>query len=142
MRTYFTVLDKNAKLLFVDNELLRFSGMDPENVIGRPVWESPWFDHDEVVRNDVLEACTNALLGHIVHRETLVRIRHEPERLTNATTLLRRPAYPRCVIPRQSARTGIERWQGIIAAFGKPRGVNPAKQWLQLPPCPGAIPFR
>ncbi len=81
MHTHFSVLDKDGKLLFANDDLLTAAALEPDSVIGKPLWDTPWFNHDNEVRTGIREACSSASLGNTIRRETLILLQSKTERM-------------------------------------------------------------
>lgn len=70
---FFGLLDPNGTLLESNEAALRLIGAAPEDVIGKPFWETPWWSHSRALQTRLEEACLDAAAGNFVRFETTHR---------------------------------------------------------------------
>ncbi len=71
------LLAPDGTLIEANEASLDFAGLTPEDVIGRPYWECPWWDHDPTVREQLREAVARAADGAFVRYEVVIRGRDD-----------------------------------------------------------------
>ncbi len=66
---FIGVLDTDGTLLQANRTALQFAGVDIEAVIGKPFWETPWWDHSVELREQLKRAVQEAAQGKLVRFE-------------------------------------------------------------------------
>ena len=72
---YVGILDPAGTLLEANQTALDFRGLRAEEVVGRPYWETPWWDISEEQRRQLREAIAEAARGRFIRYETQYRDR-------------------------------------------------------------------
>ncbi len=67
------LLDPDGTLLEANETALTFGGLDRDDVVGQPLWETPWLDGHPESRRQVRAAVERAADGEFVRRELSVR---------------------------------------------------------------------
>ncbi|MGA1849082.1 MAG: PAS domain S-box protein [Thermoplasmatota archaeon] len=57
------LLDNEGRFLLTSRESLEFHGGKPSDVLGKPFWDMPWWDHSETIKNRVRDAILEAGRG-------------------------------------------------------------------------------
>ncbi len=81
IRMHFTILDKQGNLMFASSAFLAESKLEPDSIIGKPLWDTPWFNHDSEVKTGIREACSAAACGNTICGETSILIQDIPEQM-------------------------------------------------------------
>lgn len=71
---FVAVMDREGRLLDVDANALSLAGLTRAEVIGRPMWETYWWSHDEAERTGLREAVAAAREGSVVRRRAVARL--------------------------------------------------------------------
>ncbi|WP_435333824.1 PAS domain S-box protein [Haloarchaeobius sp. TZWWS8] len=72
------LLDTDGTLREANQTALEFGGLDREDVVGKPMWETGWFAQDEQTRQTLMDMVDRAAGGEFVRCELEV---HGPDRL-------------------------------------------------------------
>ena len=64
------ILDPDGRLLHVNGTACRMVGRMPEELLGQPFWETPWWTHSAVEQTKLREAIVRASAGEFVQFET------------------------------------------------------------------------
>ena len=81
MPMLFTILDKQGNLLFASSAFWTESKLQPDSVIGKPLWETPWFNHDDEISTGIRAACLSATRGNTIYRNTSILLQRSPEQM-------------------------------------------------------------
>ncbi|MFA5907728.1 MAG: PAS domain S-box protein [Vicinamibacterales bacterium] len=68
------VFDLAGNLLEANRAPLELAGLEPEDVIGRPFWETYWWSYSPVVQEQVRSALSRAARGNIVREDFVIRV--------------------------------------------------------------------
>ena len=71
--TYVGLLDKTGVLIEANESALTLINAKPEDVIGKKLWDTPWWTHSNKERNKLVNAFEKALKGHMVKLEATHR---------------------------------------------------------------------
>ena len=63
------LLDAKGTLLEANQTALNFAGLRPEDVIGKPFWETPWWTHSPALQERLRQAIRDAVRGEVVRFE-------------------------------------------------------------------------
>jgi PAS domain S-box-containing protein len=66
---FIGVLDVDGKLLQANRSSLQFAGINEDDVIGKPFWDTPWWSHSDSLRQQLKEAVREAVKGEMVRFE-------------------------------------------------------------------------
>ena len=75
MQTFVGVLDKDGRLIFVNNSPLVAAGIEEKEVIGKYLWDCFWFSHDDELQAIIAMDCRKVANGETVLNEVQVRMR-------------------------------------------------------------------
>jgi PAS domain S-box-containing protein len=67
---FIGLLDPRGTLLESNEAALRLIDATPEDVIGKPFWETPWWNHSPAQKQRLEEACLDAAAGNFVRFES------------------------------------------------------------------------
>ena len=70
---FIGLLDVDGTLLEVNQTALAFAGVRQQDVVGQPLWETPWWNHSPDLQARVREAIVSAAHGEIVRFEATHR---------------------------------------------------------------------
>ncbi len=68
--TYVGVLEVDGRITHVNRLALKVAGVEPEEVVGVPFTQAPWWSHSERARRCVTAAIAEAAAGHVAQVET------------------------------------------------------------------------
>jgi PAS domain S-box-containing protein len=77
---FVKLLSVDGVILEVNQPALDFRGLKAEDVVGQPLWETPWFDLSAQSREEARQAVTRAAAGHFVRQEITVLDHHGEQR--------------------------------------------------------------
>ena len=63
------LLDVEGTLLEANQTALGFAGLRPQDVIGKPFWETPWWSHSRALQERLRKAIRDAARGEVVRFE-------------------------------------------------------------------------
>ena len=63
------LLDAKGTLLEANQTALNFASLRPEDVIGKPFWETPWWTHSPALQERLRQAIRDAVRGEVVRFE-------------------------------------------------------------------------
>ncbi|MBE9515697.1 MAG: PAS domain-containing protein, partial [Proteobacteria bacterium] len=72
MQTMVIILEPDGTLNFVNNTPLKIAGLEPVEVLGKKLWESPWFSYDPKLQAMVKSDITDAVTGKAILRDTQI----------------------------------------------------------------------
>jgi len=64
------LIDKEGRLLMANKTALEFAGVQPQDVVGKLFWETPWWAHSQKMRRALRAAMDRALRGEMVQFES------------------------------------------------------------------------
>lgn len=67
------LLEPDGALIEANETALEFGGLDPDDVLGKKIWETYWFQHSEETRERAREAVERAADGEFVRHELPVQ---------------------------------------------------------------------
>ncbi|MEQ9735799.1 MAG: EAL domain-containing protein [Algiphilus sp.] len=70
--SFMAVLHRDGWVLSVNDIALRFAERPREDAIGRPIWETPWFAHDEAAQQRLQAAVEQAARGEMARYEECI----------------------------------------------------------------------
>jgi len=70
------ILSPSGILEEINQSILEFSGCKAEDVIYKPLWEAPWWQHDPMVQEELREAIQAALVKDFIRYETTSISKH------------------------------------------------------------------
>jgi PAS domain S-box-containing protein len=73
--TFVSVCTPEGVLLEANRALLDVGGLAARDVVGRPLWETPWWDWDPVVQGHLREAIERAAAGARSRYDVVIRVR-------------------------------------------------------------------
>lgn len=73
---YIGLLSTDGKLLDCNRALLEFSNNDREEVLGKSLWETPWFLHTPAAATQLRDAVKRAAKGRHIHYEVTLERPH------------------------------------------------------------------
>ncbi|WP_411968456.1 PAS domain S-box protein [Haloferax sp. YSSS75] len=88
---YMGLLDPDGTVLRVNDAALEFAGTDRDAVVGRPAWETPWWNGDEERVADLKAAVSRAADGEFVRYE--VEVDGGPDRQTAVIDFTLTPVF-------------------------------------------------
>jgi PAS domain S-box-containing protein len=71
---YLGLFTKDGVMIDVNSTPLEEAGMAREDVVGKPIWEAPWFNHDPANRERLQQIFARAAAGEVVEAEMPLRI--------------------------------------------------------------------
>lgn len=74
------VLDIDGTILDINRPALEFRDLTLAEVIGRPFWESAWFDISPLMREQAQQAVVAAAAGNLIRQEVVVNDKHGAKR--------------------------------------------------------------
>ncbi len=74
MQTMVGVLDVDGTLKVVNNTPLSIAGLEPADVLGKKVWDCPWFDHDTKLQYVMREFVSDVAAGKSVRQDVQIRV--------------------------------------------------------------------
>ncbi|MFB6178141.1 MAG: PAS domain-containing protein [Halorientalis sp.] len=69
--TFIGILDPDGTLLRGNQLAWEFADADPDDYVGAPFWDGPWFDHDDTLQRQVEDAVEQARDGAVVEFEAV-----------------------------------------------------------------------
>ena len=75
MQTSVGITDPDGTLVFVNNTPLKLAGLRAEAVIGRKIWDTPWFDYSEATQLHIQTDCARAAAGECVSHDIQIQTR-------------------------------------------------------------------
>jgi PAS domain S-box-containing protein len=70
---FIGLLSPEGTLVEVNHTALLFAGLEADDVIGKPFWETYWWNYSEEIQKQLKHAITNAASGKLVRYEVEVR---------------------------------------------------------------------
>ncbi|MHA7835462.1 MAG: PAS domain S-box protein, partial [Algiphilus sp.] len=70
--SFMAVLHRDGWVLSVNDIALRFAEISREDVIGRPIWDTPWFAHDEAARERLQATVEQAARGDVARYDACI----------------------------------------------------------------------
>ena len=74
MQTFVGVLDTDGRLIFVNNSPLVAASIEEKDVIGKYLWDSFWFSHDDELQTIIEMECRKVAQGETILNEVQVRM--------------------------------------------------------------------
>jgi PAS domain S-box-containing protein len=79
--SFVGILDTDGRLLEANRSALEAAGIDREDVIGQPLWDTYWWAHDPAVVGTLRESIARAAAGERIRYDAVIRIAGD-QRLT------------------------------------------------------------
>ncbi|RLA19317.1 MAG: hybrid sensor histidine kinase/response regulator, partial [Gammaproteobacteria bacterium] len=67
--TMAAILLPDGTIDFVNSRPLKLAGLEQDDVLGKKLWECPWFSYSAQVKDNIAADCQNAAKGTLVERE-------------------------------------------------------------------------
>ena len=74
---FIGLMKPDGTLIEANETALDFGGLQREEVVGKPVWDTPWMNFSEKTRQAVREAAERAAAGEFVRREINIQGKHQ-----------------------------------------------------------------
>ena len=74
MQTMVGLLDVDGTLKFVNNTPLSIAGLESVDVLGKKVWDCPWFDHDTNLQSEMRTYVSDAAARHSIRKDFQIRV--------------------------------------------------------------------
>lgn len=87
---FIGILEPDGTVVEVNRTALEFIGAEPEDVVGKPFWDCPWWDHDPVVQADLKNGVAKSAAGRIHFGEAL---HHDKDRVTHIIEYTIKPVF-------------------------------------------------
>ena len=76
MQTMVSALDVDGTVNFINNTLLKLSGIESSDVIGEKLWNCFWFKHSKELQENVEDSIFIALKGEVVKKDIQIQIKN------------------------------------------------------------------
>ena len=70
MQTMAGILEIDGTVIFMNNTPMKIRGIELDDIIGKKLWECPWFDYETAAQDSIHADCLKAAQGEQILRDT------------------------------------------------------------------------